>query len=56
MLQRDDLLAGACLDGPAIVEQMDTTTVIPPGSSTRVGADGSLHIDLTPGAPGKEAH
>lgn len=56
VLQRDDLLAGACLDGPAIVEQMDTTTVIPPGSSTRVGADGSLHIDLTPGAPGKEAH
>ncbi|MBN9477052.1 MAG: hypothetical protein ABS43_16275 [Bordetella sp. SCN 67-23] len=56
VLQRDGLLAGACLDGPAIVEQMDTTTVIPPGSSTRVGADGSLHIDLTPGEPGKEAH
>ncbi|MDX3906955.1 MAG: hydantoinase/oxoprolinase family protein [Pigmentiphaga sp.] len=56
VLQRDDLLAGACLAGPAILEQMDTTTVIPPGSSTRVGVDGSLHIDLTPGAPGKETH
>lgn len=28
---RSDLAAGQALDGPAIVEQLDTTTVVPPG-------------------------
>jgi N-methylhydantoinase A len=28
---RDDLPAGARLDGPAIVDQLDSTTVVPPG-------------------------
>ena len=28
---RDDLPAGAQLDGPAIVDQLDSTTVVPPG-------------------------
>jgi N-methylhydantoinase A len=28
---RDDLPAGARLEGPAIVDQLDSTTVVPPG-------------------------
>jgi N-methylhydantoinase A len=34
--RRDDLPAGAALEGPAIVEQLDSTTVIPPGVSAKV--------------------
>lgn len=48
ILARDTLKAGTTFRGPAIVEQMDTTTVIPPGSATQVDASGYLHIDLTP--------
>jgi N-methylhydantoinase A len=33
---RDKLDAGNRITGPAIVEQMDTTTVVPPGMSARV--------------------
>ncbi|GAA4324107.1 hydantoinase/oxoprolinase family protein [Pigmentiphaga soli] len=55
VLQRDELAAGTVLRGPAIVEQMDTTTVIPPHSLARVDAGGCLHIDLAPDADGKEA-
>jgi N-methylhydantoinase A len=35
---RDDLRAGDTLAGPAVVEQMDTTTVIPPRHAARVDA------------------
>jgi N-methylhydantoinase A len=55
VLQRDDLLAGERLKGPAIIEQMDTTTVIPPGALTIVGTDGSMHIDLAPAALSEES-
>ena len=34
--RRDDLPAGSRFDGPAIVEQLDSTTVVPPGVSARV--------------------
>jgi N-methylhydantoinase A len=34
--RRDDLPAGAGLEGPAIVEQLDSTTVIPPGVAAKV--------------------
>ncbi len=33
---RDKLRAGNCLEGPAIVEQMDATTVVLPGMTARV--------------------
>jgi N-methylhydantoinase A len=33
---RAKLDAGNCIAGPAIVEQMDATTVVPPGWSARV--------------------
>jgi N-methylhydantoinase A len=34
--QRNRLDVGVCFDGPAIVDQLDATTVIPPGQSARV--------------------
>jgi N-methylhydantoinase A len=33
---RDRLDAGNCIEGPAIVEQMDTTTIVLPGTTARV--------------------
>jgi N-methylhydantoinase A len=54
VIQRENLACGSTLRGPAIIEQMDTTTVIPPGSLTHVDDGGYLHIDLTPDAGGKE--
>ena len=40
--RRDDLGAGASFDGPAVVEERETTSVIRPGWSVEVAADGSL--------------
>jgi N-methylhydantoinase A len=40
--QRDRLDVGVHFDGPAIVDQLDATTVIPPGQSARV--DGFKNI------------
>ena len=36
IFERDNLSAGATFDGPAIVEQFDSTTVIPPNSTAEV--------------------
>ena len=44
------LLAGDRFEGPAIVEQMDTTTVVPPGASVAVERHGSLIITVSPDA------
>lgn len=41
---RDNLGAGASFDGPAIVEEAGTTTVIFPGQSASVDDYGNLHI------------
>ncbi|HSW19565.1 MAG TPA: hydantoinase/oxoprolinase family protein [Ramlibacter sp.] len=49
VLARESLAPGAAFAGPAIVEQMDTTTVIPPGARARVDRARYLHIDLRPG-------
>lgn len=43
---RSDLLPGTKFDGPAIVEQDDTTTVIEPGMTARVDAFGNLLVEL----------
>lgn len=48
VIDRDLLERDSHLKGPAIVEQMDTTTVIPPGSLTYIDPAGYLHIDLSP--------
>jgi len=36
LFERDQLDVGAVVDGPAIVEQFDATTVIPPGWRAQV--------------------
>lgn len=43
---RDRLPVECRLSGPAIIEQMDTTTVVPPGARLRHDKMGYLHIDL----------
>jgi N-methylhydantoinase A len=40
--RRADLGAGARFDGPAVVEERETTSVIRPGWSVEVADDGSL--------------
>jgi N-methylhydantoinase A len=42
--ERGDLDAGDAITGPAIIEQMDTTTVIPPGFVARVDELMNLHL------------
>jgi N-methylhydantoinase A len=46
ILRREQLGAGAEFEGPAIVEQLDTTTVIEPGDRVRVDAFGNLEITV----------
>jgi N-methylhydantoinase A len=42
---RDKLLPGNCIPGPAIVEQMDSTTIVLPGSVARVDAYDNLILE-----------
>lgn len=42
---REGLLDGNVIDGPAVIEQLDSTTVVPPGLSARVAGDGGIIID-----------
>jgi N-methylhydantoinase A len=42
--QRAELLPGCHFDGPAVVEQMDTTIVIPPGWKVQVDAYNNLKL------------
>ena len=44
---REGLRAGDRLVGPAIVEQYDTTTVIPPGLEAEIDRHGNILIDCT---------
>jgi N-methylhydantoinase A len=43
---RARLCAGNVIAGPAIVEQMDTTTLLPPGSRAEVDRLGNLLVTL----------
>ncbi len=43
---RDRLPASARIDGPAIVDEMSSTTVVPPGDRLRVDAIGNLVIEV----------
>jgi N-methylhydantoinase A len=43
---RDRLPTGADFIGPAIVEQMDTTTVVPPHARVEIDTIGNLMITL----------
>ena len=42
--RRDALTAGMELEGPAVVEQRDATTLLPPGFRSKVDAYGNLVI------------
>jgi N-methylhydantoinase A len=52
--ERTDLLPGVRLEGPAIVEQADTTTVIEPGMALWVDGRANLQVELT--AENEEHH
>ena len=52
ILRREALVPGSMLQGPAIIEQLDTTTVLPPGFRTAVDDAGNLVIDVPGIAPG----
>lgn len=43
---RDHLPLSLCLQGPAIIEQMDTTTVIEPGCTVTSDPDGNLIVEV----------
>jgi len=43
-IERDRLGVGAVVTGPAIVEQLDATTVVPPGQRATVDRAGNLVI------------
>jgi N-methylhydantoinase A len=45
---RDKLPVNARLSGPAIIEQMDTTTVVPPRAKMKSDKLGYLHIEVEP--------
>lgn len=45
LLKRDELAFGATFSGPAIVEQMDTTTLVPPGFRATVDAGANLILE-----------
>ncbi len=53
--ERELLLAGDRIDGPAIVEQYDTTTVIPPGLRAEIDAHGNIVVDCTTRPPAEAA-
>ncbi|PSQ17736.1 methylhydantoinase [Halobacteriales archaeon QS_8_69_26] len=43
---RDSLGAGASLQGPAVIEEVNSTTVVPPGDALSVDEYGNLVIDV----------
>ena len=45
---RERLPTGCRITGPAIVEQMDTTTVVPPRAKLRNDRLGYLHLEIEP--------
>ena len=46
IFRREDLLPGAAFDGPAIVQQSDTTTVVEPDMRLTVDAAGNLLVEV----------
>ena len=45
VVRRDTLVAST---GPLVIEEYDTTIVVPPGALVRRDATGSVHVDLRP--------
>jgi N-methylhydantoinase A len=48
LYDRDQLRSGDTFSGPAIIEQMDTTVVVPPDTRVEVEETGNLIILLDP--------
>ena len=46
ILRRESLGPRSALEGPAIIEQLDTTTVLPPGFRALVDESGNLIVDV----------
>jgi N-methylhydantoinase A len=46
--RRDHLPPAATLTGPAVIEQMDTTVLVPPGDRVAQDDDGNLRIEIAP--------
>ena len=46
ILRRESLAPGRTLAGPAVIEQLDTTTVLPPGFRATADDAGNLIIDV----------
>ena len=46
IIRRESLAPGTTLEGPAIIEQLDTTTVLPPEFRAGVDAAGNLIVDV----------
>ena len=44
--ERDDLRPGARIDGPAIIEQLDSTVVVPPGDQAEVDGYSNIIIHV----------
>jgi len=53
--KRELLPPGTSFDGPLIIEQMDTTTVVPPRARFSIDATGTMHLELEPLDVRKEA-
>ncbi|MBY0437559.1 MAG: hydantoinase/oxoprolinase family protein [Burkholderiales bacterium] len=48
IIDREGLAAGECFDGPALVEQVDTTTLVPSGWTGEVAPGGELVLTRRP--------
>lgn len=53
--KRELMPVGTSFEGPVIIEQMDTTTVVPPRSRFSIDATGTMHLELEPLAVQTEA-
>jgi len=49
--RRSDLLGGMQIDGPAVIEEFTSTTLLAPGDRLKVGKLGELNIRCSVGAP-----
>ena len=49
--RRSDLLEGMQIDGPAVIEEFTSTTLLAPGDRLKVGKLGELNIRCSVGAP-----
>ena len=56
VFDRVGLPSDSVIDGPAIVEQPDTTTVVYPGHRCTVGDDGLLFVTFAVRRPGRRGH